>query len=89
MPRPVNDTAKSRATSRAAFTAGAVVSLVPALDDDRPGVPIDDLVEHYAPQVRAYAQAWADLVGPVGEIGLFFVHSGTYCEVDGPGAGNG
>ena len=46
---------------------------------DRPGASLDDLVEHYAPQVRAYAEAWARLTGePVREAGLLFVNSGAY-----------
>ena len=47
--------------------------------DDRPGASLDDLVEHYTPQVRAYAEAWARLTGePVREAGLLFVNSGAY-----------
>ncbi len=53
--------------------------------DDRPGEDLDGLVEHYAPQVRAYAAAWTRMVGqPVSEAGLFFVRSGTYRTVADP-----
>ncbi|MHC4128246.1 MAG: UvrD-helicase domain-containing protein [Planctomycetota bacterium] len=45
--------------------------------------PVDDLVDRYAPQVQAYAEAWSDLVGePVREAGLFFVNSGEYRLVE-------
>ena len=47
--------------------------------DDRPGEPLDGLVEHYGPQVQMYAAAWERLSGePVHEAGLFFVHTGMY-----------
>lgn len=52
--------------------------------DDQGAASLDGLVEHYAPQVRLYAEAWARLLGePVHETGLFFVHSGEY-RVVGP-----
>jgi ATP-dependent helicase/nuclease subunit A len=39
------------------------------------------LAAHYAPQLRAYAQAWRDLTGQeVRETGLFFTHPGRYVE---------
>jgi ATP-dependent helicase/nuclease subunit A len=46
--------------------------------DDRTGTPVETLVDRYAPQVRAYAQAWEELGLQVHEVGLFFVHSGAY-----------
>src|SRR5262249_1290183 len=42
--------------------------------DDRNVEELDELVKHYAPQVKAYALAWSALTGePVQEAGLFFV----------------
>ena len=51
--------------------------------DDRPGDPLDGLVEHYGPQVQMYVAAWERLTGePVHEAGLFFVNTGTYRTVN-------
>ncbi len=47
--------------------------------DDRPDEPLEPLIDHYAPQVRLYAEAWGRLTGePVVETGLFFVGTGRY-----------
>ena len=51
--------------------------------DDRPGEPLDGLVEHYGPQVQMYVAAWERLTGErVHEAGLFFVNTGTYRTVN-------
>ncbi len=47
--------------------------------DDREGEAVEQLVEHYAGQVRLYAEAWADITGePVVETGLYFVRTSRY-----------
>jgi ATP-dependent helicase/nuclease subunit A len=43
---------------------------------------IPDLVEHYAPQVVGYAQAWTEMTGePIHEIGLYFTHIQRYVPI--------
>jgi len=43
---------------------------------------IPALTEHYAPQVRTYAEVWQDLTGrTVSEAGLFFTHPNCYVPV--------
>jgi ATP-dependent helicase/nuclease subunit A len=50
--------------------------------DDRSGQPLDDLVAHYSPQIRLYADAWRQASGQaVRELGLYFTHSGEYRTV--------
>ncbi|MGH7535566.1 MAG: PD-(D/E)XK nuclease family protein, partial [Gemmatimonadales bacterium] len=50
--------------------------------DDREASENDALVEHYAPQVRAYAEAWSRLTGEaVQEAGLLLVNTRRYREV--------
>ncbi len=47
--------------------------------DDREGEPVELLVEHYAEQVRLYAEAWTGVTGePVVETGLYFVRTDRY-----------
>ena len=51
--------------------------------DDREGEDIEPLVEHYAGQVRLYADAWAKMTDePVAETGLYFVRSARYQAVN-------
>ena len=48
---------------------------------------LENLVEHYRPQVESYAKAWATLLRqPVHEVGLFFTRPKEYKVVKGPGA---
>ena len=50
--------------------------------DDHSPEAIDGLVEHYAGQVRLYAEAWQRAVDePVCETGLYFVRTGRYRPV--------
>jgi len=47
--------------------------------DDREGQDVEQLVAHYAGQVRLYAEAWTDITSePVVETGLYFVRTGRY-----------
>ena len=56
--------------------------------DDREGESVEPLVEHYAGQIRLYAEAWAGITGePVSEIGLYFVRTGQYRAVTAAAAG--
>ena len=51
--------------------------------DDTQLRSVHDLIEHYTPQVRAYAAAWQQLTDePVAEAGLLFVYGDSYVRVD-------
>jgi ATP-dependent helicase/nuclease subunit A len=51
--------------------------------DDRDEGGLPDLAARYAPQVRAYASAWARLTGePVAEAGLFFIRTRRWVPVE-------
>jgi ATP-dependent helicase/nuclease subunit A len=51
--------------------------------DDASRGRLEELRDHYAPQLRAYAAAWARHTGePVIEAGLLFVHGGRYARVE-------
>ena len=48
----------------------------------RPKDALDDLKEHYRPQLEAYREAWERMgCGKVKEIGLYFVEHGEYVEL--------
>jgi len=49
--------------------------------DDVSGGRLEELVEHYSPQLETYARAWEKCTGEkVVETGLFFTSNGQYCN---------
>ncbi len=81
---PANETGTGRSTVRRgvidlAFLEPQGWVIVDYKTDHAEPRLIPKLVEHYRPQVRAYAAAWRTLVGqPVHEVGLFFTNGNRY-----------
>lgn len=66
-----------------AFREPAGWVIVDYKTDAHPLGALETLVEHYRPQLAAYAAAWTEMVGePVCELGLYFTHLERYVRVD-------